>query len=779
MEEKILKKLEFDKIKDMLANLASFEGGMRKVWELEPVNSPETVNLWLDETEEAMERLRFGEPGFLNGLKILDSHLVRVRSGGMLTAGELRDICRCLAASRQAISYTSGKKMNRLAHLTGGLEVNSDLERKLQNAIGDEGDLRDDASAALKSIRSQINTLRLRIKDYLQDFIRSTNNQKYLQEALVTERDGRYVVPVRQEFRYEVRGIVHDESSSGATVFIEPLPVVEQNNRIRSLQMEEKREVERILRELTLAVAMFVDEIEYNMKVLCQLDLVLARARLAYKMNAFRPEINDRGIVEINRARHPLLGSEAVPVNIELGKSFDTLVITGPNTGGKTVVLKTIGLLTIMAMSGLFVPARENSRISVFDAIYVDIGDEQSIEQSLSTFSSHMKNIITILNKVNDRSLVLMDELGAGTDPVEGAALARVILEDMRKKRAKVVVTTHQSELKNYAFQHDRVQNACVEFDPVSLRPTYELSIGMPGQSNAMAIAARLGLKKDLVNEARRLVPENEMEIGNMLRQLKESRTEYDNLSRELETRRQELIEQREQFNQEREAYIREQEEIVQRVRAEANAYLKDIKTEAGEVVEELRDLIKDREKPPKWHEIEQKRQRLKKMPSFAPESAGREINGAQDIKAGDFVIIRDINQKGYILDGPNQQGEVMVQAGIMRLSVKLDQLVKGDSPEERAFRHRNETFLDKVGHISKEIDVRGHVVDDALVEIDKYLEDANLVGLTSVAIIHGKGTGALRRAVRDYLRDHRYVKSFRDGMMAEGGHGVTIVELR
>ncbi|MGE5391161.1 MAG: endonuclease MutS2 [Deltaproteobacteria bacterium] len=779
MDQKTLTKLEFNKIKDMLAAMASFEGGMRKIWELEPVSSPDTVNLWLDETEEAMERLRFSEPAFLSGLKILDSHLARVRSGGTLSAAELRDINRCLASSRQAINYTSGKKMNRLGQLTAVLEPNPDLERKLHDAISDEGDLRDDASAALKTIRSQINTLRLRIKDYLQDFIRSANNQKYLQEALVTERDGRYVVPVRQEFRYEVRGIVHDESSSGATVFIEPLPVVEQNNRIRSLQMEEKREVERILRELTLKVAMFVDEIEYNMKILSQLDLIMARARLAYKMNAYRPEINNRGIIEISRARHPLLGPDAVPVNMELGKSFDTLVITGPNTGGKTVVLKTIGLLTVMAMCGLFVPARENSRISIFNSIYVDIGDEQSIEQSLSTFSSHIKNIIAILNKVNDRSLVLLDELGAGTDPVEGAALARVILEDMRKKKAKVVVTTHQSELKNYAFGHDRVQNACVEFDPVSLRPTYELSIGMPGQSNAMAIAARLGLKKELVNEARRLVPENEMEIGNMLRQLKESRTEYDNLSRELETRRQELIEERESFNQEREEYIREQEEIVQRIRSEANTYLKEIKAEAGDVVDELRELLKDREKPPKWHEIEQKRQRLKKMPSFEPESAGREIRGAQDIKAGDFVIIKEINQKGYVLDGPNQQGEVMVQAGILRLSVKTDQLVKGDSPEEKAYRHRNETFLEKVGHISKEIDVRGHVVDDALVEIDKYLEDANLVGLTSVAIIHGKGTGALRRAVRDYLRDHRYVKAFRDGMMAEGGHGVTIVELR
>lgn len=779
MNEKTLNKLEYDKIKDMLGALTSFEGGMKKALELKPISSLDTIARWLDETEEAMERVRFGEPTFLNGLKLLDSSLARVKSGGILSAPELRDIGRTLAASRQAGSYASGKKLPRLNNLVSGLMQNPDLEQSIHAAIGDEGELRDDASPTLKSIRSQINTLRFRIKEYLQNFIRSANNQKLLQESLITERDGRYVVPVKQEFRYEVRGIVHDESASGATVFIEPLPVVEQNNRIRSLQMEEKREVERILRELSLAVAVFTDELDNNMEILSQLDLIMARARLAYKMNAFRPEMNNHGLIEINRARHPLLGPDAVPVNIELGKAYDTLVITGPNTGGKTVVLKTIGLLTLMAMSGMFIPARENSRLSIFKAIYVDIGDEQSIEQSLSTFSSHMKNIISILASVDDKSLVLLDELGAGTDPVEGAALARVILEDMRHKKARVVVTTHQSELKNYAFQHERVQNACVEFDPVSLRPTYELTIGMPGQSNALAIASRLGLKNELVNEARRLVPENEMEIGNMLRQLKESRLEYNNLSQELEIRRRELIEEREKFDQERAQYLIEQEDIVGHIRQEANNYIKEVKAEAGEVVQELRELLKDREAPPKWHEIEQKRQRLKNLPRFEPELADESIGGHQDIKAGDYVTIKNINQKGYVLDGPNQQGEVMVQAGVLRLTVKLDQLVKGSSPEERAFHHHNETFLKKVGNISKEIDVRGHVVDDALVEIDKYLEDANLVGLNSVCIIHGKGTGALRRAVRDYLKDHRYVKQFRDGLLAEGGHGVTVVELR
>jgi DNA mismatch repair protein MutS2 len=524
MDKYSITKLEFDKIQQQLAQLCYSQGGRNKALVMKPSNDVHQIEIWLDQTGEAMEALRFGDTGFLSELPLIDPYLAKARADGILYPNELYDIKQCLYASRMAVKYAPAGKYPCLGILLSGLKESMDLENKLQQAINEEGELRDDASPTLKSIRNQINTSRTRIQDYLQDFIRSGNNQKLLQDALVTERDGRYVIPVKQEYRYEVKGIIHDESASGATVYIEPLAVVDHNNRIRSLQMEEKREVERILRDLTRSVAVFADELAANMQVLSEFDFILARARMAYKQNAFRPQTNTRGIVEINRGRHPLLGEQAVPINIELGKKFDILVITGPNTGGKTVALKTIGLLTLMTMCGMFIPARENSFVAVYKSIYVDIGDEQSIEQSLSTFSSHMKNIIEILERADNSSLVLIDELGAGTDPVEGAALARVILEELKRNNSRAIVTTHQSELKNYAYQNERVENACVEFDPVNLKPTYKLTIGMPGQSNAFQIARRLGLKEALVKRAQELVPRSEMELDNMIRQLKESR---------------------------------------------------------------------------------------------------------------------------------------------------------------------------------------------------------------------------------------------------------------
>ncbi len=392
------------------------------------------------------------------------------------------------------------------------------------------------------------------------------------------------------------------------------LPVVEHNNKIKSLQIEEQRELERILRELSASVAVFATELLANIELLENLDLIFARANLAYNMNAFRPLVNDKGLIDLQKARHPLLGKQAVPVNIRLGKDFDIMVITGPNTGGKTVVLKTTGLLSVMAMCGLFIPARENSQVSVFKNIYVDIGDEQSIEQSLSTFSSHMNNIINILNQVGDGSLVLMDELGAGTDPHEGSALARAILEKMKTRNARVIVTTHQSELKTFAYQNERVENACVEFNPITLMPTYELTIGTPGQSNAFAIAARLGLDKELVERARDLLPQREREIGAMISQLKESRYQFEISSRELEQEQREIAEQRAEIDKERQNLNAQKNEIIKKARQEADSYVRVIKREANEAIDELKEMLKDKEKPPKWHELEDKRKRIREL---------------------------------------------------------------------------------------------------------------------------------------------------------------------
>jgi len=777
MDEKILNKLEFYKIQSKLAELTSFEGGKRKALKMLPSSNYEVVIKRLDEVEEAMEALRFNEPGFFSGLKVIDKHLAKIKVGGLLGPAELWDIYRVLNSSRMAKKFVDLDKYPRLSMLVEEIYENIALEKKLHEAVSEEGKLKDDASPVLKSIRNKINTIRLRIREYLQDFIRSGNNQRILQDALITERDGRYVVPVKQEHKNEVKGIVHDESASGATVFIEPLPVVEQNNRIRSLQREEKREVERILRELSQGAAFFAEELDSNMDVLSKLDYIFARARMAFKINSYRPQINTSGIIDINRGKHPLLCEDAVPLNVELGKEFDILVITGPNTGGKTVALKTIGLLTLMAMSGLFIPARENSCISIFKAVYVDIGDEQSIEQSLSTFSSHMTNIINILEQVDDQSLVLLDELGAGTDPVEGAVLATVILEELRNKKAKVVVTTHQSELKNFAYQNDRVENACVEFDPVSLQPTYELTIGMPGQSNAFEIASRLGLNPSLVKKAKELVPRREMEIGNMIRQLKESRYNFELSSREVENLKMELLKEKDILKDEKESLYIERDEILDKARKEAEEYIRNVKKEADEAIKDIKTLLKKKEQPPKWHEVEKSRQKLKQLSPQKIIETENKAKSIQEIKPGDYVQIKDINQKGYVVEGPNSQGEVIIQVGVLKLNVKQDQLSLSESPEEKKYNRRNRTYYEKAKHISKEIDVRGKLSDDALLEIDKYLEDANLVGLDSVRIIHGKGTGALRTAVRNYLKNHRYIKSFHDGIREEGGFGVTIAE--
>ncbi len=778
IEQKALEKLEYHKIQNMLAELTFFEGGAVRAYDMIPVSNFETVNKRLDETGEAMEVLRFGEPSFLSGLKLLDGQLAKVRVGGILVASELRDVYYLLYASRMAGRYVRGSKYPLLTNLCSTLTEDKELEQKIDRAVGEDGQLRDDASTELKHIRNQINTFRIRIKEYLQNFIRSSDNQKLLQEALVTERDGRYVVPVKQENRSQVKGIVHDESASGATVYIEPLPVVDLNNRMRSMQMEEKREIERILRSLSTSIGFMVKELERNQEILGLLDYICARARLAYKMNAYRPVTNMRGILEIYRGKHPLLGEEAVPVDVELGLNFDALVITGPNTGGKTVTLKTIGLLVLMTMSGLYIPAREKSRISIFDSIYVDIGDEQSIEQSLSTFSSHMSNIIRILDGADRRSLVLLDELGAGTDPVEGSALGHVILDELRDKGAKVVVTTHQSELKNYAYQTGRVENACVEFDPVSLQPTYELTTGMPGQSNAFEIATKLGMKNKLVQKARELVPQREMEVGNMIRQLKESHYTLDKESKEVLKIKEKLVKDSERLQEAKQEFEQERQEVIARAKEEVARELRRVKQEAGQALQEFKELLKDKDNPPKWHEIEEKRQKIKnimvhKYPDQEPE------NKDQKLRIGDYVLIRNINQKGYVLGSHGAQGDVTIQVGSMKFNVGPEHLVKLDMPTPVGKPWRSESFLDKARNISKEIDVRGQLADDAIMEIDKYLADALLVGLDSVRLIHGKGTGALRTAVRRYLKTHPQVKSFRDGLPEEGGHGVTVVEFK
>lgn len=773
-----MKKLEFDKIRKSLADLALFSGGHKKALQMEPCDQYQIIEGWLDETREAMEYLRFGEPSYFAQLKAIDNALAKAQIQGVLNPAELRDIYLLLNAGRLVNKSIQTEKYPTLARLSSRLTLIDSLETQIDRCISEDNQVRDSATPELRSIRAQISALRLRIREYLQNFIRSGSNQKLLQDSLVTERDGRYVVPVKQEHRYEVQGIVHDESASGLTVFIEPAAVVENNNRIRSLQAREKREIERILQELSAAIALYTEELAANQEIIAELDYIMARSRLAYRMNAFRPEINQTGIIDIRRGQHPLLGEGAVPIDIQLGRDFDILVITGPNTGGKTVTLKMVGLLAVMAMSGLFIPARENSRIPIFKEIYTDIGDEQSIEQSLSTFSGHMKNIIGILKKADKDSLVLLDELGAGTDPIEGAALARVVLEELLERRVKVIVTTHQSELKGFAYQNQRVENACVEFDPKTLRPTYELTIGMPGQSNAFQIASRLGLDRDLVKKASKLVPEREMEIGTMIRELKAGREAARDEARQAALIRAQLEAQQQQVEEKRQELEHTYTEILAKAKEEAAQYLRNAKRESDLAVQELKDLLKDKQNPPPWHEVEARRKRLTQLPGELSLPEPRRAPSQDAIEKGDYVLINSIRQRGTVLNEPDQEGNVTVQVGMMKLMVNRSDLAKIKRREEETRRERGPTYLDKARSISKEIDLRGKLSEEAILILDRYLDDARLVGLDSVVVIHGKGTGALRAAVRSYLKESRYISGFRDGHREEGGFGVTIVEL-
>ncbi|MGE5398693.1 MAG: endonuclease MutS2 [Chitinophagales bacterium] len=773
-----IRRLEFDKILDLLADQASFYGGRERALALTPATDFSLVQLRLAETEETMALMHFQEPTFLNDLQNVRPYLAKSRAQGVLYPADLLEVLRLLKATRAAQTFLARGDKPRALSLHKVLVSNRELEEKLEAAIDDSGQVKDSATPELKSIRSRMEILRHRIKDYLRDFVKSAHNQKFLQDALITERGGRYVVPVKQEYRHEIKGIVHDESASGATVFIEPAVVVDSNNEIRRLELEERREVEKILRQLSMLVGVFSEELEDNLDSLELLDLWVAKARLAIKMDAYLPRLNSKGRIRLQRARHPLLGDKAVPIDLEMGDRFDILVLTGPNTGGKTVTLKCAGLLTLMIMSGLFVPTGPDSELSVFSKVLVDIGDEQSIEQSLSTFSSHMINIISILEQAGKGSLVILDELGAGTDPLEGAALARAILEKMLTMNARVLVSTHHSELKAFAYQHSRVENACVEFDPVSLRPTYRLTIGIPGQSNAFEITRNLGMQKDIVERARNFVPQQEIETAQMLRELKELRFQAAKENEKAEALRQELEQERKLFEQHRKEVEGEREESLARFKKDTARHLDQVKREAEDALENLKQKIREAEVP-RWHEIDEIRQDfVQGLPDVDIESEDDPEPGIKAVRPGDYVEIRSIGQKGYVVDEPSPSGDVVVQVGIMKLTVKLDDLASAREQGVKITAYRQPGLIDKRKSISPEINLLGKRATEALEELDEYIEEAFLAGLERVRVIHGKGTGALRKAIREHLKGHPYVESFQIGEQNEGGLGVTIVRI-
>ncbi|WP_407725090.1 endonuclease MutS2 [Ruminococcus sp. JL13D9] len=782
------KTLELDKILQRLSDLTVLDTARDKALKLEPVFELDKVNKRLKQTDDAlMLSGRFGSPSFGGAVSCAGS-LRRAQAGGCLSTSELLKIARTLHVIRTVKEWHSkfASVENSLDIYFSGLVSNKFLEDKITTAIISEDEISDKASPALSDIRRKIRTASSKAREVLDKIIHSSSYVKYLQEAIVTQRDGRYVVPVRSECRNNVPGLVHDTSSSGQTVFIEPMGVVQANNDIKLLKGKEEDEIERILFELSVSAGDYADAIIKSYDNLCTLNLIFAKAEFAYRMRASMPVMNDRGKINLKQARHPLIEKEkVVPIDVNLGNEFDTLVITGPNTGGKTVTLKTIGLLTLMAMCGLLVPCADNSELSVFRRVLVDIGDEQSIEQSLSTFSAHMTNIVQIIKLANAGSLCLIDELGAGTDPVEGAALAIAILEKLRSKGAKIASTTHYAELKEFALRTDGVENGCCEFDVATLKPTYRLLIGVPGKSNAFAISRRLGLGEDVVERANELVSTESRQFEDVVEKLEKRRQ---GLEKQLENANRLTAkantEKQKAENELRKAKLDAEREI-ERAKQEAQRIVSSTRARADALVEELEKAR--REKELSAEQRSKLRRDINQMEAGADPIKLKNIPDEEyklprPLKVGDEVLIYDIDKNATVLAPPNKDGVVLVQAGIIktRVDIKNLRLLKSKVKPPAAKLTTTRSMPSRMdARPETEVDVRGLTAFEATGVVDKAIDNAVLSGINKLTIIHGKGTGVLRREINRFLRSNKAVKSQRLGTFGEGEDGVTIVELR
>ncbi len=782
------KTLELDKILQRLSDLTVLDSAREEALKLEPVFELDKVNKRLKQTDDAlMLSGRFGSPSFGGAVSCAGS-LRRAQAGGCLSTSELLKIARTLHVIRTVKEWHSkfASVENSLDIYFSGLVSNKFLEDKITTAIISEDEISDKASPALSDIRRKIRTASSKAREVLDKIIHSSSYVKYLQEAIVTQRDGRYVVPVRSECRNNVPGLVHDTSSSGQTVFIEPMGVVQANNDIKLLKGKEEDEIERILFELSVSAGDYADAIIKSYDNLCTLNLIFAKAEFAYRMRASMPVMNDRGKINLKQARHPLIEKEkVVPIDVNLGNEFDTLVITGPNTGGKTVTLKTIGLLTLMAMCGLLVPCADNSELSVFRRVLVDIGDEQSIEQSLSTFSAHMTNIVQIIKLANAGSLCLIDELGAGTDPVEGAALAIAILEKLRSKGAKIASTTHYAELKEFALRTDGVENGCCEFDVATLKPTYRLLIGVPGKSNAFAISRRLGLGEDVVERANELVSTESRQFEDVVEKLEKRRQ---GLEKQLENANRLTAkantEKQKAENELRKAKLDAEREI-ERAKQEAQRIVSSTRARADALVEELEKAR--REKELSAEQRSKLRRDINQMEAGADPIKLKNIPDEEyklprPLKVGDEVLIYDIDKNATVLAPPNKDGVVLVQAGIIktRVDIKNLRLLKSKVKPPAAKLTTTRSMPSRMdARPETEVDVRGLTAFEATGVVDKAIDNAVLSGINKLTIIHGKGTGVLRREINRFLRSNKAVKSQRLGTFGEGEDGVTIVELR
>ncbi|MBC1318608.1 endonuclease MutS2 [Listeria welshimeri] len=785
MEKKVEAILEFDKIKKQLTEFASSSLGEQAILELAPATDFQVVQKSQLETEEGAKIIRLRGSAPITGLTDVFAHLKRLEIGGDLNGLEIYQIGSNLRVSRQMKNFMTdllemGVELPLLGALSDELLVLKEVEEDIAISVDESGKILDTASEALSTIRRTLRRTEDRVREKLESYLRDRNASKMLSDAVITIRNDRYVIPVKQEYKGHYGGIVHDQSASGQTLFIEPQSVVDLNNERKALQAKEKQEIERILAEISASLAGWINEIHHNTFILGRYDFIFAKARFGKAMKAVTPHLSDAGIVHLIAARHPLLDAANVVANdIYLGEDFTTIVITGPNTGGKTITLKTLGLLTLMAQSGLQIPAQEDSTIAVFEHVFADIGDEQSIEQSLSTFSSHMTNIVSILEKVNHKSLILYDELGAGTDPQEGAALAIAILDASHEKGASVVATTHYPELKAYGYNRVHATNASVEFNVETLSPTYKLLIGVPGRSNAFDISRRLGLSENIITEARSLVDTESADLNDMISSLEEKRnlaeTEYEE-ARELARGADALLKdlQKEITN-----YYQQKDKLMEQAREKAANIVTKAEIEAEEIIHELRTMQLNGAAGIKEHELIDAKTRLGKA---KPKTINKTIPQAPKQKphvfqVGDNVRVLSLGQKGTLLNKISDK-EWNVQIGIIKMKIKTTDLeyIQPETPKKQ----RIITSVHSSDSPAKsELDLRGERYEDALQKVDKYLDEALLAGYPQVAIIHGKGTGALRTGVTEYLKNHRMVKSIRFGAAAEGGNGVTIVEFK
>ncbi len=814
MNQRTLRGLELDKVLSRLAAETATVVGQELALATRPEVELSVVRARQQETSEARALLDRGKELNLGGVRDVRRAVRLAAAGGVLEPSELGAVADTLRAASRLRAFFFGRAgvsqdVPALAAVAGRLEAPEGLLEAIERAITDRGEVADRASAELGRIRQRIRQTQQRIKDRLEGMVRSPEVARHLQEPLVTLRAGRYVLPVRQEARAQVPGVVHDQSSSGQTLFVEPMAVVELNNDLRQLERAQEEEVRRVLAELSARVGDAATALGATLEALGRLDLAAAKAKLSRRMDAVEPCLNELGVIRLQAARHPLLAGDVVPIAVALGDQFDALIITGPNTGGKTVTLKTVGLLTLMAQAGLHVPAAPGSEVCVFRQVFCDIGDEQSIEQSLSTFSAHMTNIVEIVGAVEPeasgggfRTLVLLDEIGAGTDPMEGAALAMALVDHLTDLGVRLVATTHYPELKSYAFVRERVENASVEFDLETLRPTYRLVVGLPGRSNALEIAARLGLDRSIIDRARRHLNQARTEVESLVAAVEQARSTAEREAALAARARQEAEALLERARREWAALERSKEERLQKARYEAEQVAARARREAEAALEELRRGIRELEDLVTAREAERAltrtaeavRGRLREMAEGqaggeAASEAGPDLRAGplrrDDVAPGDPVWVQSLGQVAEVVSGPDADGRVTVQLGALRATVGLEGLRRARTaarqaerlPEERPPRQAG---LDprRVAAFSPELHLRGLTADEALTRLDKYLDDAALAGVPAVRIVHGKGTGVLRQAVSRFLKGHPLVAGFRPGEPGEGGAGVTVVRL-